>query len=59
MKRREAIIARQQERKPITLLESDYLLGVFDGNRMGAIRFKTDPGYKIAVNYRPRSVNIK
>jgi serine/threonine-protein kinase HipA len=42
MKRREAIIARQQERKPLILLESDYLLGVFDGNRMGAIRFKTD-----------------
>jgi serine/threonine-protein kinase HipA len=43
MKRREAIIARQEERKPVTLLESDYLLNVYDGNRMGALRFKTDP----------------
>jgi serine/threonine-protein kinase HipA len=41
MKRKEAILARQQGRKPNTLLESDFLLGVFDGNRMGALRFKT------------------
>ena len=26
-----------------TLHESDYLLGVFDDSRMGALRFKTDP----------------
>ena len=42
MKRREAIIARKEERKAKTLLESDFLLGVYDGNRMGALRFKTD-----------------
>lgn len=41
MKRREAIIARQEERKPRILDESDFLLGVFDGNRMGGLRFKT------------------
>jgi serine/threonine-protein kinase HipA len=40
MDRREAIIARREERKPITLMESDYLLGVYDGNRMGGLRFK-------------------
>ena len=43
MKRREAILARVQGRKPKPLFESDYLLGVYDGNRMGALRFKTKP----------------
>lgn len=43
MKRREAIIARKEDRKPKTLLESDFLLGVYDENRMGGLRFKTDP----------------
>jgi len=42
MKRREAVIARQQGRKPIVLHESDYLLGVHDRYRMGALRFKRD-----------------
>ena len=40
MKRREAIISRQEERKARVLNESDFLLGVFDGTRMGALRFK-------------------
>jgi serine/threonine-protein kinase HipA len=42
MKRREAILARIEERKPKTLLESDFLLGVYDEHRMGGLRFKTD-----------------
>ena len=41
MQRREAAIARTEERPAKELLESDYLLGVFDGHRMGALRFKT------------------
>ncbi len=41
MQRREAAIARNEERTPKKLLESDFLLGVFDGHRMGALRFKT------------------
>lgn len=41
MRRREAATA--QERKEQHLHESDYLLGVFDGHRMGGIRFKEDP----------------
>jgi len=41
MQRREAVIARLEGRPPRELLESDYLLGVFDGHRMGALRFKT------------------
>ncbi len=43
MKRREAIIARKEGRKPHTLFESDFLLGVYDEHRMGGLRFKTDP----------------
>jgi serine/threonine-protein kinase HipA len=40
MDRREAVLARTEERKPSPLFETDYLLGVFDGHRMGALRFK-------------------
>ncbi len=40
MKRREAVIARREGRKPHVLNESDYLLGVHDIYRMGALRFK-------------------
>ncbi|MBV7531360.1 type II toxin-antitoxin system HipA family toxin [Chitinophaga sp. sic0106] len=43
MKRREAIIARKEDRKQVTLFESDYLLGVYDEHRIGALRFKLDP----------------
>ena len=43
MKRREAATARTEGRTERTLRESDYLLGVFDGHRMGAIQFKEDP----------------
>ena len=40
MERREAFIARQEGRRARTLMESDYLLGVFDRYRMGGLRFK-------------------
>lgn len=40
MKRREAVQARKENRKPKALGESDYLLGVYDKARMGALRFK-------------------
>ena len=43
MKRREAIIARQEDRKPRVFHEVDYLLGVHDLYRQGALRFKRDP----------------
>jgi serine/threonine-protein kinase HipA len=42
MQRREAAFARSQQQKARQLLPSDYLLGVFDGQRMGGLRFKTD-----------------
>ena len=41
--RRESVMARAESRPVWALRESDYLLGVFDGSRMGALRFKTDP----------------
>ncbi len=42
MMRKEAAIARKENRRAKTLTESDYLLGVYDGNRMGGLRFKTE-----------------
>lgn len=42
MKRREVINAKKTDRKPRTLNESDFLLGVYDQARMGALRFKVD-----------------
>lgn len=40
MKRREAILAKEEKRQEKTLMESDFLLGVFDENRVGGLRFK-------------------
>lgn len=40
MLRREAQLARSEGRKERKLLESDYLLGVHDFHRMGALRFR-------------------
>ncbi|GHV44257.1 toxin HipA [Bacteroidia bacterium] len=42
MERRESILARLENRQRKNLSESDFLLGVFDENRMGALRFKTE-----------------
>jgi serine/threonine-protein kinase HipA len=44
MDRREAQRAREEGRKPRSLLQLDYLLGVYDGHRMGALRFRCDDG---------------
>lgn len=43
MKRREAALARSEKRAEMTLRESDFLLGVFDGHRLGALRYKENP----------------
>ena len=40
MRRREAAMARMEERPQRNLMSSDYLLGVYDEHRMGALRFK-------------------
>ena len=50
MKRREAIVARQEDRKPRVFHEIDYLLGVHDLYRQGALRFKTDPNGEFLDN---------
>jgi serine/threonine-protein kinase HipA len=42
MDRREAILARKEGRKPKPLYEENYLLGVYDAHRMGALRFKLE-----------------
>jgi len=39
MRRREALLAREAKRVERRLGELDYLLGVFDGHRMGGLRF--------------------
>ena len=44
MERRERLRAKEEGRKPRTLLSSDYLLGVYDESRMGALRFALEEG---------------
>ena len=50
MNRREELRAKKGEEKPVKLMESDYLLGVFDESRMGGLRFKTDPDGEYVSN---------
>jgi serine/threonine-protein kinase HipA len=40
MQRRENVRARQEKRKPRALAEWDFLLGVYDETRLGALRFR-------------------
>jgi serine/threonine-protein kinase HipA len=42
MDRREAVFAKKENRKIRNLFEEDYLLGVYDSHRMGALRFKQE-----------------
>jgi serine/threonine-protein kinase HipA len=42
MRRREAALSRIDKREEEKLFETDYLLGVYDGHRMGALRFKLE-----------------
>lgn len=42
MLRRETAAARKEDRPKQPLFETDYLLGVYDGHRMGGLRFKLD-----------------
>lgn len=44
MQRREAQRARDEKRRPRRLDELDYLLGVYDGHRMGALRYRFEGG---------------
>ena len=42
IERRESVCAKEECRSRWTLMESDFLLGVHDETRMGALRFKTE-----------------
>ena len=55
MKRREAQLAREEKREERKLFESDYLLGVYDEHRMGALRFRTDPQGPFLDNNKDRA----
>ena len=44
MERREKLNADKDDRKPNKLLDSDFLLGVYDESRMGALRFALEDG---------------
>lgn len=63
MKRKEAIDARKEDRKPRKLVESDYLLGVYDESRMGALRFSLEEGGEFLSNEKsfatPPWVNLR
>lgn len=52
MRRREAITARREKRKPRLLGELDFLLGVYDLSRMGALRFAEREGGPFLSNDR-------
>ena len=55
MKRREAQSAKENNEKPKTLYDIDFLLGVYDESRMGALRFKTDPNGDFLDNNKTAS----
>ena len=42
MQRKEAALARKEQREPRSLYETDYLLSLYDKHRMGALRFKLE-----------------
>lgn len=44
MERKEAMLARQEDRRPRMLSELDFLLGVHDVTRIGALRFRSAAG---------------
>ena len=50
MNRREAIVAKKEGRKPRSLTESDYLLGIYDNARMGALRFSLEENGPFLAN---------
>ncbi len=56
MERRERFTADRESRKPRKLHDSDYLLGVYDETRMGAIRFKTEPTGEFLSNDKETAI---
>lgn len=55
MKRRAAQWAKAHKGKAKTLYDIDFLLGVYDESRMGALRFKTDPNGDFLDNNKTAS----
>jgi len=55
MKRRAAQWAKENKEKAPILYDIDFLLGVFDESRMGALRFKTDPNGDFLDNNKTAS----
>lgn len=55
MKRRAAQQAKERNEKTPTLYDIDFLLGVYDESRMGALRFKTDPNGKFLDDNNERA----
>jgi serine/threonine-protein kinase HipA len=55
MKRRAAQQAKENNEKAPTLYDIDFLLGVYDESRMGALRFKTDPNGDFLDNNKAAS----
>lgn len=58
LKRREAILAKSEKRPQKALQESDFLLGIQDISRMGALRFKTDPNGPFLADNSDRQVPV-
>ena len=52
LKRREVILAKEEDRSVRNLSEIDYLLGVHDIGREGGLRFKTEPDGDFLSNDR-------
>lgn len=52
MRRRESLQAKNENRPERILSESDYLMGVYDGHRMGGLRFKLDPEGEFLDNHK-------
>ena len=50
MRRREAAMAKLEKRPEKTLMEIDYLIGVYDGHRLGGLRFKLSPSGEFMNN---------
>ncbi len=55
MKRRATQWAKENKAKAPTLYDIDFLLGVYDESRMGALRFKTDPNGDFLDNNKTTS----
>lgn len=63
MQRREAVLAAEAKRPARTLTEWDYLLGVHDHSRLGALRFRANPQSPFldnsAVNAAPPLTSLR